>query len=304
MTFGLFRFFGSTADTDKPADPMPVRRNFVRRRQFAASLIGALALPAVGHAHDFWLQPTTFNLAPGHATPMMIEVGHGVDRQKSLIGLDRVTRFDALSANGRVDLKSTLRLGDANQDTQLSFAKRGVQVVAFETNGTYSTLPDIRYNDYIKFEGLTPAIVQRQRLKQTTADGKEIYSRRAKALIQVGPYSPADDAVVTKAIGMSLEIVPEVNPYAPGFKGSLPVRIYYNGKPLAGATVMMNNLDFDARPTQIILSDANGRAVLTLPHLGEWQANVVWTRPISNDPKADFETTFSSLTFGFPKGSH
>lgn len=264
----------------------------------------ALILPLSASAHDFWLQPTTFNLAPGQATAMTIEVGHGINRQKSLIEADRVTRFEALGADGRKDIRSWLKLGDANRDTQLQFDRPGLQLLSFETNGTYSDLPDIRYNDYIKFEGLTPAILQRQQLHQTTADGKEVYSRRAKALIQVGPYSKADDAVATHMVGLSLEIVPEVNPYAPGFKGTLPVRIYYNGKPLAGATVMMNNLDFDDRPTQIVLSDANGRATLNFPHLGLWQANVVWTRPIQGDPKADFETTFSSLTFGYPPGTH
>ena len=264
----------------------------------------ALVLPLSASAHDFWLQPTTFTLAPGQTTAMIVEVGHGRDRQKSLIEADRITRFDAFGSDGRKDIRSWLKLGDANRDTQLSFAKPGLQLLSFETNGTYSDLPDIRYNDYIKFEGLTPAIAQRERLHQTTADGKEVYSRRAKAMIQVGPYTKADDAVATHVVGLSLEIVPDVNPYAPGFKGALPVHIYFDGKPLAGATVMMNNLDFDDRPTQIVLSDASGRATLNFPHLGLWQANVVWTRPIQNDPKADFETTFSSLTFGYPPGSH
>ncbi len=274
------------------------------RKIGAITAVAVLVSPVVAGAHDFWLQPTTFNLAPGQATSMIVEVGHGRDRQKSLIEADRVTRFDDINPDGHVDLRPWLKLGDANVDTQLKFAKRGVQLLSFETNGTYSDLPDIRYNDYAKFEGLTLPMEQRARLHQTTADGKEVYSRRAKALIQVGPYDKSDDAVVTHVVGLSLEIVPEINPYAPSFKGVLPVRVYYNGKPLAGATVMMNNLDFDDRPTQIVLSDANGRATLNFPHLGLWQANVVWSRPIQGDPKADFETTFSSLTFGYAPGSH
>ena len=275
-----------------------------RAKKTLTLVAGALILPLSAMAHDFWLQPTTFVLAPGQATAMIVEVGHGRDRQKSLIEANRVTRFDAFGAGGVKDIRSWLTLGDANRDTQLKFDRPGLQLLSFETNGTYSDLPDIRYNDYIWFEGLTPAIAQRERLHQTTADGKEVYSRRAKALIQVGGYSKADDAVATHMVGLSLEIVPEVNPYAPGFKGALPVRIYFDGKPLPGATVMMNNLDFDDRPTQIVLSDASGHATLNFPHLGLWQANVVWTRPIQGDPRADFETTFSSLTFGYAPGSH
>lgn len=260
-------------------------------------------IPAGAGAHDFWLQPNAFSVAPGGTAAMTIQVGHGSVRQKSLMTADRVTRFDSLSAAGWLDRRPELKLGDAGRDTVLRFAKSGLQVLSFETNGTYSELPDIRFNDYIKFEGLTPAIIARAKAGKTNQPGREIYSRRAKAMIQVGPYAASDDAVATRATGLSLEIVPDADPYAPGFKGTLPVHILYYGKPLAGATLMVNNLDFDDRPVATVVTDASGAASVTIPRLGLWQLNVVWTRPITNDPKADFETLFSSLTFGFAPGA-
>lgn len=228
---------------------------------------------------------------------MSLQVGHGKDRQKSLMARDRVVRFESVTSSGRIDRRKELRLGDATADSVLTFKTSGLNVLAFETNGTYSELPAIRFNDYLKAEGLTPAIAHRTATKATGKPGKETYSRRAKALVQVGSYLPADDKLVTKPVGMTLEIVPEANPYAPGFKEKLPVRIYYMGKPLAGATVMLNNLDFDTMPVKRILSDANGRAVFDLPRNGTWQFNVIWTRPVTG--KADFETVFSSLTLSF-----
>ncbi len=279
---------------------------FRRFRRHTIGLMATTALacaPAVS-AHDFWLQPDTFQVAPGATTTMSLQVGHGGNRQKSLMTADRVTRFDSFSIGSHLDRRPELKLGDANVDTILHFPKTGLQLLVFETNGTYSDLPDIRFNDYIAFEGMTPALELRQKTRTTTADGKEVYSRRAKALIQVGPYNKSDDAIAMKPVGMSLEIVPLANPYAPAFRGELRVRIYYYGKPVAGATVMMNNLQFDDRPTQIIKSDAQGNATLTIPRIGEWQANVVWTKPITGDPKADYETMFSSLTFGYAPGSH
>lgn len=272
----------------------------------AGGLLGMpLFTPVAALAHDFWLQPVNFQLAPGGKTAMSLQVGHGADRQKSLMTADRVTRFDSMGmTTGRVDRRGEMRLGDAGTDSVLAFPKAGLQILSFATNGTYSDLPDIRYNDYIRFEGLTPAIDLRTRTGAMDKDGKEIYGRRAKALIQVGPWSPKDDVAATTITGLTLEIVPEIDPYAPGYKGALPVRVYYYGKPLAGATVMMNNLQFDGRPTQTVVTDARGRATVNAPRTGEWQVNVVWTRPIDGDPKADFETTFSSLTFGFAPGSH
>lgn len=272
------------------------------RRKLAPLLlttVAVLALPLSVNAHDFWVQPQTFKLPAPGTTTMSLQVGHGTARQKSLMTADRVTRFDSFSHAGHVDRRKELRLGDANTDTTMRFSKTGLNLVVFETNGTYSELPGIRFNDYLKAEGMTPALTLRARQKKTDQPGREVYSRRCKALIQVGSYAKTDDAIATKAIGMPLEIVPEKNPYAPDFKGALPVRIYYYGKPLAGATVMLNNLDFDGRPVETFITDATGRTSFTVPRNGFWQLNVIWTRPITNDPKADFETMFSSLTLGY-----
>lgn len=264
----------------------------------AAAAMAVMVWAPFASAHDFWIQPQSFHLKPFGTTPMSLQVGHGKDRQKSMMKRDRVVRFESITAAGRVDRKNELRLGDKDVDSTLSFKTAGLHVLSFETNGTYSELPAIRFNDYLKAEGLTPAIDQRTRTNATGKPGRETYSRRAKALVQVGGYTPADDALVTKPVGLTLEIVPEANPYAPTYKDRLPVRIYYMGRPLAGATVMLNNLDFDGRPIKRVLSDANGRVAFDIPRNGTWQLNVIWTRPVSQ-PKADFETVFSSLTLGF-----
>jgi len=36
---------------------------------------------------------------------------------------------------------------------------------------------------------------------------------------------------------------------------------------------------------------------------GNWMVSVVWTRPIKNNKAADYDTVFTSLTFGYP-GEH
>lgn len=278
-----------------------MRRARISRLRTGLTALGAvlalgLATPAL--SHDFWIQPQTFKVAPKTKTPMTLQVGHGGDRQKSLIAASRVLQFYALTRAGKVDLKDELRLGDPNRDTVLGWTTPGLNVLALETNGAFSELPPVRFNDYLKAEGLTPALTHREVTKKSDTPGRETYSRRAKALVQVGAYSAADDAVATKPLGLTLELVPEVNPYAPGYVGKLPVRVYYLGKPLAGATVMLNNLDFDSKPVAKVISDASGRVVLDVPKQGSWQVNVIWTRPV-NDPKFEFDTVFSSLTLGF-----
>ncbi len=93
--------------------------------------------------------------------------------------------------------------------------------------------------------------------------------------------------------------MPERDPYRLKPGQTLPVRIVYEGRPLAGALVKLTNLDFDTRPVEMHLSDRAGRAAFSVPHHGAWLINVIWTKPIRDNPKADFDTTFSSLTFGY-----
>lgn len=260
-------------------------------------IVAALCWAAPAFAHDFWLQPLRFNLGPQASTPLTVLVGHGPFRSRWSGAVDRVVLLRSYGPNGAADQKSILH-PSADKDGDIGFQAPGTYVLAFQSNYAESVLPFIRYNDYIKVEGLTPAIDERARTKTTEAQGREIYSRRAKALIQVGdPKTP--QPWVTKPIGLSLEIVPEKNPYALGPKEELPVRILYEGKPLAGALVKLTNLEFDIRPVAMHLSDADGRASFAVPRTGTWLINVIWTKPIKGDPRADFDTTFSSLTFGY-----
>ena len=75
-----------------------------------------------------------------------------------------------------------------------------------------SHLPAIRFNDYLKVEGLTPALEQRELTHRMSADGSENYSRRAKSLVQVGTREVASQGQVTEPLGLPLEIVPEQKP--------------------------------------------------------------------------------------------
>ncbi len=254
---------------------------------------------AVVSAHDFWVQPQAFAAAPGTAVPFTIQVGHGTFRQRWGAGIERIVRFDDIGPAGRLNRRSVLQAPGGPQDGVITFTTPGTHIIVLETTLAASELPSIRFNDYAKVEGLTPALAQRDRLKLTDTPGRELYSRRAKALVQVGPVGAAQPQV-TRAVGMTLEIVPQRNPYALAPGELLPVEILYQGKPLAGAVVKLNNLDFDARPIETHLTDASGRTTFNPPRRGKWQLNVIWTKPLTGNPKADFETVFSSLTFGFP----
>jgi uncharacterized GH25 family protein len=118
--------------------------------------------------------------------------------------------------------------------------------------------------------------------------------------VQVGPLAASLQAQVSKPVGLPLEIVPETNPYAVPRSATLPIHVIYAGHPLAGALVKLTNLKDDAAPFEVHLTDQKGRASFTMPNSGTWLLNVIWTKALPRSEETDFETVFSSLSFGFP----
>jgi uncharacterized GH25 family protein len=276
-------------------------RHRLHNAPFAKVLIGLMCGVSAG-AHDFWVQPAEYWLPSEVASSVTLQVGHGPFRQRSPIPLSRITRFEAIGPDGlAIDLRGSLHVGGTADDGALKFSKAGTYVLVLETdNRAQSHLPAIRFNDYLKVEGLTPALEQRERLHHTERDGSESYSRRAKSIVQIGPPDVSSQMQVTRPLGLPLEIIPEANPYARPQSGTLPVRVIYEGEPLEGALVKLTRLEDDAVPLETHLTDRTGRATFVMPTEGSWLLNVIWTKSLPRSRQTDFETIFSSLSFGFP----
>lgn len=253
-------------------------------------------------AHDFWVQPAEYWISADALTSMTLQVGHGPFRQRSPIAARRIIRFEAFDpSSAAVDLRKQLQLGQADADGAFLLKNPGAYVLVLQTDDKAQThLPAIRFNDYLKVEGLTPALEQRARLHRTDADGSERYSRCAKSIVQVGPADARSQGQVSKPVGLPLEIIPEANPYGVQRSSSLPIRVTYADHPLAGALVKLTNLKDDASPFEVHITDQEGRASFTMPTSGAWLLNVIWTKALPPSDEADFETVFSSLSFGFP----
>jgi len=257
-------------------------------RAWLAAVLVLAAGPA--RAHDFWIQPQAFLAAPGATLAFTLQVGDGPDRQRSAIPLRRITRLEAVGPEGVV--RPALTLGGAAADGAVRLEGAGAHVLVLATDaGGRSRLPAAKFNAYLAEEGLTPALAARAGRRDR--DGSERYSRAAKAIVQAGD---GDGAAATRPVGLPLEIVPLESPHAPGVR--LPVRVLYEGRPLAGALVKLTDLAHDTLTAEAHRTDAAGEAGFARPAVGAWRLSVVWTKPLGPDEDADFETVFSSLTFG------
>jgi uncharacterized GH25 family protein len=254
-----------------------------------------VAAPVV--AHDFWIQPERFQVAPSAPLSVTFQIGHGEARER-YANNDRIVLLGNFFNGRRLDRRSELR-SSGPADLVTRFAEPGLHVLGLQTNHAFSELPASRFNDYAKEEGLVSVIATRQRERKTNRPGRERYSRRAKALILVGTPTTSNQLLATRPIGLKLEIVPDRNPYALGPSRQLPLYVLYNGRRLPNATVKLTSLEADERPVAVAVTDKSGRASFRVPARGSWLVNVVWAEPVKGDPKVDFDTTFSSLTFGY-----
>lgn len=252
-------------------------------------------------AHDFWLQPSPFWTSPNNAVSMVLLVGHGAARQRSMTPLHRISLFRSVGPIRAVDRRASLNSNKAGPVASFAFADVGTHVVFFSTTSVPSELPALRFNEYAQSEGLTLVTRRRLRAGAMNNSGRELYSRRGKSLVQVGQPDSRTQSHVTSPVGLGLEIVPLRNPYQISSEPTLPIQVLYQGKPLAGALVKLNNLAADTQPVEVRRTNAEGMAVFQARRRGDWQFNVVWSQPLSNNRSADFLTTFSSLTFGFSK---
>jgi uncharacterized GH25 family protein len=258
----------------------------------ALLLLIALCFARDGAAHAFWVQPDDFWLNPRAALSWTLQVGDALARQPSPLPADRITRFEAIGPSGAAqDLRAgAIRLG-----------RPGAYLVALETdNRAYSHQSATRFNDYLEAEGLTPALDYRARSHRMHVDGFERYSRAAKSIVAVGPRDRQATVNVARPLGLRLEIVPEINPYVRRRPPQFPVRVLYLGKALP-ALVKLMSLDENLALTDQQRTNVAGVASFAMPPGGRWLMNVIWTMPRTNAADADYETTFSSLTFAVPR---
>ena len=257
-----------------------------------------LAAPSAAGAHEFCLDLPNHRLPADEAVAeARFLVGDKGDNEPWRLVWEKIVALRSYGPGGAVDQQAgiTPRAEGVAGGARVSLAEPGTHVIGFESHHADNDLPADEFEAYLVEDGLTPAIEARRSAGTTGERGREIYSRRAKALVQVGPTPSADG---TRPIGHSLEIVPERNPYALAPGDPLPLRVYYHGRPLAGAKLLLADLAREREAPQVRTTDEAGRAAFPIRMAGRWRASVVWTRPIAH-PRAEFETIFASLTFGY-----
>jgi len=259
-------------------------------------LLGAAVLVAVFlaaerlAAHDFWIQPSNFQPAVGSVVELRLFVGPNFEGEPFPRVPQLIQRFVLVPPSGAErDVP-----GRAGGDPAgvIRAESPGLQIVGYRSFDSPITVEPAKFEEYLKEEGLEKISALRRKTGEADKPAREVFSRCAKALIEAGDVRSGKD----RAIGLTLELVAEKDPYALGPGGELPVVLLLEGKPLAGALVQAN-LHGDPSVKTGARTDRRGRATLRLARPGFWLIKAVDMSPAPSGADADWKSLWASLTF-------
>jgi len=269
----------------------------MRFLKFAACLLFVMPVSVISvSAHEFWISPKEYMIAPQDQLVADIRVGTSFGGSAYSFLPVKFVRFD-LVMDGKITPVEG-QLGD-RPALNMSVAEEGLLVVVHQT-----TDYPLTYSDASKFESFVTNKDFRWVLAEHAARGlpetgfREFYSRYGKSLIAVGNGAGRDAAV-----GMETEIVALANPYVDDVSGGMPVEVLYQGKPRSDTQVEIFAKAPDGEVTGTKLrTDAQGHVTIPVSAGHEYLVDAVVMRALEPETENDpvWESLWASLTFKVP----
>lgn len=241
-------------------------------------------------AHEFWLSASSFFLSVGQTTHISAMVGEDFAGKLWKFDPKRIKTLRHYTKNTMRDLDQSTLPADS---LLVRFDREGNQLIALETNNKFLAMEADKFLAYLKEDGLDNAIALRQQRNETKKQSREFYARCVKTLVQVGASTDRTYAIQTN---MTLEIVPQQNPYEIAKNGQISYQVLFKKQPLGNAYVRLWNKNAGKLTTESARSDTSGR--VSLPQkTGINMVSVVTMVPTNDPTTADWQSYWGSLTF-------
>jgi uncharacterized GH25 family protein len=264
-------------------------------KQVILSLI-MVATPLAAQAHEFWIEPDAYQVAPGADMVAELRVGQNFAGSAQSYLPRSFERFDLKCSGNLAPVDG--RPGDRPAMT-VTAPSDGLCVVIHQTRDYTLTYQEWeKFVAFIEHKDFSTTLADHAARGLPEADFVEQYSRYAKSLIAVGEGAGQDDVV-----GLETEIVAQANPYTDDMAAGLPVQVFYQGLPRADVQVEL----FEKAPegaVEITLhrTDDEGRVLLPVKAGYSYLADAVVMRAMTPDAENDpvWESLWASLTFAVP----
>jgi len=258
----------------------------------------ASATPLVSVAHEFWIDPTQYQVEAGESIVADLRNGQNFEGVSLPFNENSFERF-TVTVNGQTR-DVTGRLGNRpglNEDADFE----GLHVYAYQ-----SDIAHVNYKTYDKFQSFADhKSFKNMRDRHQSRDlpdenFQEAYTRFAKALIAVG-HGDGEDGQT----GLETELVALQNPFTDEIGKTINVQAFYQGKPRKDAQIELFAKSPDGQ-VEITLHRTDANGVATLPAVSgvEYLVDAVVLREPSDDLAAQrgavWETLWASLTYKIP----
>lgn len=247
----------------------------------------------LSHAHDFWIEPTTFQPNLGDTVGIHLHVGMNFDGEIVPRMSNWFDRFEfMLGQDGDPSPIPGKEWNDPAGEIEIN--QKGLYMLGFQSHHQAIVIDPATFTFYLKEEGLDNILKMREERGDSEKKGNEIFLRCCKALL---PCDTTDFSGYDRQLGFKLELIPQKNPLTLAENEEFPVKLQFMGEPVQNVLVAALEKD---NPTQHITArtDANGMVSLQLPYKGHWLIKAVHMVEVTDENVyADWQSFWASFVF-------
>ncbi len=261
----------------------------------STQLLALSVVAAVSAAHDFWISPDDTNIDSGDLVRVTLRNGPHFAGDVVPRYTFHIERYEFVPfAEGAEPVPVQGRDGSSQ-----SFVRPETSgAIVYKSDWNINTLAPDKFEEYLRHEGLDAISADRAARSEADLDGREVYTRCAKALISVqDPAAASSD----RAVGLPLELV--LDDVTSDEKGVRVVHatLLWQGKPLPDATVRVT-AEQSRQTTINRTTDAGGRISFPAPDAGNWMLTTIHMTRAEDIGGVDWKSYWASLTFSLPAG--
>ncbi|MBY0506262.1 MAG: DUF4198 domain-containing protein [Bryobacteraceae bacterium] len=253
------------------------------------------ALPVLGH--DLYLMPEKFTTSKGTKLRLVFQNGDEFPEGVSAVKPDRMRNTKLLSRGGQAAMEQIV--AEPKRTTaEVLVPASGLAILTAQTLPSLIELDPAKFRSYLQHENLTNALAWREKHGEAGKPGRERYSKYVKSLIQADSVS---DDQFRQAAGLTIEIIPEADPYSLRPGASLPVQVLFRGKPAVDVAVESAWLENGRAKMEVFgRTDAQGRIRIPVKAAGPHRLHAIVMERCAEPRAADWESFWASFTFAIP----
>jgi uncharacterized GH25 family protein len=243
-------------------------------------------------AHDLWLVPQNFRINPGENLKIFANTGMDFPKSLGAVMPDRIDQFVLLGKDTRTNLTNFSEV-ENSLVADCIIKNAGTYVIAAALKPKEIKLAAKEFNEYLLHDGLPNIYELRKKEEILDKDAIEYYSKYPKTIIQAGD---ALDDTPTKPIGLTIEIVPKVNPYSLKLGDDLKLVVLFKSKSLPHLDLAWSYPGQGEKFAGSTKTDQNGVAVVPLTKSGPYVIRLThmeWVKKQTHE----WESFWASLTF-------